>query len=100
MATISSRDPNIGELIADVIYQVGKDGVVTVEQSQTLGLSKEMVEGMQFDRGYISPYMVTNSERMEAVLEDPYILVTDKKISSINDLLPLLEKLVQSGKKN
>jgi len=99
VATISARDEGIGSLIAEVIDKVGKDGVVTVEQSQTLGLSKEIVEGMQFDRGYISPYMVTNSERMEAVLEEPYILVTDKKISAINELLPLLEKLVQSGKK-
>lgn len=99
VATISSRDPNIGNLIADVIYQVGKDGVVTVEQSQTLGLSKEIVEGLQFDRGYISAYMVTNSEKMESVLEDPYILVTDKKISAISELLPILEKLVQAGKK-
>jgi len=99
VATISARDEEIGNLIAEVIDTVGKDGVVTVEESQTLGLSKELVEGLQFDRGYISPYMITNSERMEAVLEDPYILVTDKKISSINELLPLLEKLVQSGKK-
>jgi chaperonin GroEL len=99
VATISARDEEVGNLIAEVIDTVGKDGVVTVEESQTLGLSKELVEGLQFDRGYISPYMITNSERMEAVLEDPYILVTDKKISSINELLPLLEKLVQSGKK-
>ena len=99
VATISSRDEEIGKLIADVIESVGKDGVVTVEDSQTIGLSKELVEGLQFDRGYISPYMVTNAERMESVLEDPYILVTDKKISSINELLPLLEKLVKSGKK-
>ena len=100
VATISARDPEIGHLIAQVIDEVGKDGVVTVEQSQTLGLSKEIVEGLQFDRGYISPYMITNAERMEAVLEDPYFLVTDQKISSINDLVPLLEKLVQGGKKN
>ncbi|KKS25529.1 MAG: 60 kDa chaperonin [Candidatus Wolfebacteria bacterium GW2011_GWA2_42_10] len=99
VATISARDEEIGNLIADVIDQVGKDGVVTVEESQTIGLSKELVEGMQFDRGYISPYMLTNPERMEAVLENPYILVTDKKISSISDLLPLLEKLIQAGKK-
>ena len=100
VATISSRDSDVGRLIAQVIDEVGKDGVVTVEQSQTLGLSKEIVEGLQFDRGYISPYMITNAERMEAILEDPYILVTDQKISSINDLVPLLEKLVQAGKKN
>ena len=99
VATISARDEEIGKLIADVINQVGKDGVVTVEESQTLGLSKELVEGLQFDRGYISPYMVTNTERMETVLENPYILVTDQKISTISSLLPLLEKLVQAGKK-
>jgi len=99
VATIASRDEEIGKLIAEVIQKVGKDGVVTVEQSQTLGTSKEIVEGLQFDRGYISPYMMTNPERMEAALENPYILVTDKKVSSINDLVPLLEKLVQSGKK-
>lgn len=99
VATISSRDADIGNLIADVIYQVGKDGVVTVEQSQTLGLSKEIVEGLQFDKGYISQYMITNPERMEAVLENPHVLVTDKKISSISELLPVLEKLVQAGKK-
>ncbi len=99
VATISARDSEIGGLIADIIEEVGKDGVVTVEQAQTLGLSKEVVKGLQFDRGYISPYMITNPERLEANLEEPYILVTDKKISSISDLLPLLEKLVQSGKK-
>ena len=100
VATISARDEEIGKLIADVFSQVGKDGVVTVEESQTLGLSKELVEGLQFDRGYISPYMVTNPERMETVLENPYILVTDQKISAIGTLLPLLEKLVQAGKKD
>ncbi len=99
VATISARDEAIGNLIADVIDQVGKDGVVTVEESQTSGLSKELVEGLQFDRGYISPYMITSQERMEAVLDDPRILVTDKKISSISDLLPILEKLIQGGKK-
>jgi len=99
VATISARDPEIGKLIAEVIGKVGKDGVVTVEESKTLGLTKEVVEGLQFDKGYISPYMVTNPERMEAVLEEPYVLVTDKKISSINELLPLLEKLIQGGKK-
>ncbi|OGG42835.1 chaperonin GroL [Candidatus Jorgensenbacteria bacterium RIFCSPLOWO2_12_FULL_42_11] len=100
VATISARDEEIGKLIADVISQVGKDGVVTVEESQALGLSKELVEGLQFDRGYISPYMVTNPERMETVLENPYILVTDQKISAISALLPLLEKLIQAGKKD
>ncbi len=99
VATISSRDPEIGNLISEVIEKVGKDGVVTVEEAQTMGLTKEIVEGLQFDRGYISQYMVTNADRMEAALENPYILVTDKKISAINDLLKLLEKLVQSGKK-
>ncbi len=99
VATISSRDEEIGKLISEIIEEVGKDGVITVEESQTIGLSKEIVEGLQFDRGYISPYMVTNAERMEAVLENPHILVTDKKISSINELLPLLEKIVAAGKK-
>ncbi len=99
VATISARDEEIGKLIAEVIEKVTKDGVVTVEESQTLGLSYEIVEGMQFDRGYISPYMITNPERMEAVLENPFILITDKKLSSINELVPLLEKVVQSGKK-
>ncbi|MDO8752009.1 MAG: chaperonin GroEL, partial [Candidatus Wolfebacteria bacterium] len=100
VATISARDPKVGELIADVIEKVGKDGVVTVEESKTLGLTHEIVEGMQFDKGYISAYMVTNQERMEAVLDEPYIFVTDKKISSIQDFLPVLEKVVQSGKKD
>ncbi|MBM3281637.1 MAG: chaperonin GroEL [Candidatus Harrisonbacteria bacterium] len=99
VATISARDPKIGSLIAEVIEKVGKDGVVTVEQSQTLGTSSEVVEGLQFDRGYISQYMMSNPERMEAVIENPYILVTDKKISSISELVPVLEKVVQSGKK-
>ena len=99
VATISARDPKIGALIAEVIQQVGKDGVVTVEESKTLGLTHEIVDGMQFDKGYVSAYMVTNQERMEAVLENPYILITDKKISSIQDLLPTLEKVIQSGKK-
>lgn len=99
VATISSRDEEIGKLISEIIEEVGKDGVITVEESQTIGLSKEIVEGLQFDRGYISPYMVTNSERMETVLENSYILITDKKISSISELLPLLEKLVAAGKK-
>lgn len=99
VATISSRDQNIGDMIADVIEKIGKDGVVTVEQSQSMGLTQEIVEGMQFDRGYVSQYMVSNPERMEAVLENPYILITDKKISAISELLPLLEKLMQSGRK-
>ena len=99
VATISAKDPQIGEKVADVIKTVGKDGVVTVEQSQTFGITHEVVEGMQFDRGYISPYMVTNPERMEASYETPRILITDKKISSINDILPLLEQLAKTGKK-
>jgi len=99
VATLSSKDPEIGHLIAEVMTKISKDGVVTVEDSNTIGNSYELVEGLQFDRGYISPYMITNPERMEAVLEDPYILVTDKKISSVNDILHLLEKVVQSGKK-
>ena len=99
VATLSSKHPEIGKLISDVMMKVGKEGVVTVEASNTLANSYEMVEGMQFDRGYVSQYMVTNPEKMEAVLENPYILVTDKKISSIQELLPVLEKVVQSGKK-
>jgi chaperonin GroEL len=100
VATISSRDKEVGELIAEVIEIAGKDGVITVEESQTLGLSKEVVEGMAFDKGYISPYMITDSEKMEAILEDPYILITDKKISSVSDILGLLEKIIQGGKKD
>ncbi|MEK7673675.1 MAG: chaperonin GroEL [Patescibacteria group bacterium] len=99
VATISARDADVGNLIANVIQRVTKDGVITVEEGQTVGLNYEIVEGMQFDRGYISPYMVTNTEKMEAVLDDPLILITDKKISSIHDLVPLLEKIVQSGKR-
>ncbi len=100
VATISAESKDMGDLIADVISEVGKDGVVTVEESQTFGLSKELLEGMQFDKGYISPYMVTNTERMEAVFDDPYILVTDQKISSISDIVPLMEKLAKAGKKD
>ena len=99
VATIASEDEEVGNLIADVMEEVGKDGVVTVEESQTFGLSKELVEGLQFDNGYISPYMITNAERMEAEYKEPYILLTDQKISAINDILPLLEKLTQDGKK-
>lgn len=99
VATLAAKDEGIGRLIAEVMNKIGKEGVVTVEDSNTIGNSYEMVEGLQFDRGYISPYMITNPERMEAVLEDPYILVTDRKISSVQDLLPILEKVVQSGKK-
>src|SRR5579864_8792282 len=100
LATVSSQDPEIGKMISEVMEQVGKDGVITVEESQGLTLERDYVDGMQFDRGYISPYMVTNSERMEAVLENPYLLITDKKISAIADILPILEKLVQTGQKN
>lgn len=99
VATISAEDKEMGSLIAEVITEAGKNGVVTVEESQTFGLSKEIVKGLQFDKGYISPYMITDAEKMEAVLEDPYILITDKKISSIQDILPILEKIAKSGKK-
>jgi chaperonin GroEL len=99
VATLSAKDKSIGELIAKVMEKIGKEGVVSVEDSNTVGNSYEMVEGMQFDRGYVSQYMVTNQEKMEASLDDPYVLVTDKKISSIQEILPLLEKIVASGKK-
>lgn len=99
VASISAESRELGEIIAEAIEKVGKDGAVTVEESQGTGIEKEVVEGMQFDRGYVSAYMITNAERMEAVMEDPYILITDKKISSIQDILPLLEKLVKTGKK-
>ena len=99
VATLSAKDAEIGKLLAEVMTKVGKDGVVTIEDSNTVGNSHEVVEGMQFDRGYISPYMITNQERMESVLEDPYILVTDKKISAIADVLKLLEKVLATGKK-
>ncbi|PWJ49033.1 chaperonin GroEL [Quadrisphaera granulorum] len=97
-ASISAADPAIGELIAEAMDKVGKEGVITVEESNTFGLELELTEGMRFDKGYISPYFVTDGERMEAVLEDPYILIANSKISSIKDLLPLLEKVTQSGK--
>ena len=100
LASISSQDPEIGKMISQVMEQVGKDGVITVEESQGLTLERDFVDGMQFDRGYISAYMVTNAERMEAVFENPYILITDKKISAIADILPILEKLVQTGQKS
>ena len=98
VAAISAADPEVGEMIADVMDKVGKDGVITVEEGQSLGLETEYTEGMQFDRGYLSAYFVTNAERMEAVLEDPLILITDKKISSVKDLLPALEKAVGQSK--
>ena len=100
VAAISANDPEIGRMIAEIFNEIGKEGVLTVEESQTLGFSREIVEGLQFDRGYVSPYMITDTERMEAILEDPYILITDHKISSMNELLPVLEKVVQAGKKN
>jgi chaperonin GroEL len=100
IATVSAADPTIGELIADVMDKTGKDGVITVEESKTMSTETEFVEGMQFDRGYTSAYFVTDTQRMEAVLEDPYILITDKKISAIADILPTLEKLLQAGNKN
>ena len=99
VATLSAKDEEIGGLIAAVMEKVGKEGIVTVDDSNTIGSSYEIVEGMQFDRGYVSQYMVTNSEKMESALEEPYVLVTDKKISSIQDILALLEKIAQSGKK-
>ncbi len=99
VATLSAKDEEIGGLIAAVMEKIGKEGVVAVEDSNTIGNAHEIVEGMQFDRGYVSQYMVTDQEKMEAVLDDPYILVTDKKISSIQDILALLEKIVASGKK-
>ena len=99
VAAISASDEEIGKLIADAMEKVGNEGVITVEESKTMGTDLDVVEGMQFDRGYVSPYMVTDTEKMEAVLDDAYILITDKKISNIQDLLPLLEKIVQQGKK-
>lgn len=98
VAAISAADPEIGGLIADAMERVGKDGVITVEEANTIGTTLEVVEGMQFDRGYLSPYMVTDNERMEAVLENPYILITDRKISAVADLVPVLEKTMQGGR--
>jgi chaperonin GroEL len=98
IATISANDKEIGKLIAEAMDKVGKDGVITVEEGKSAETTLEVVEGMQFDRGYISPYFITDAERMEAVLEDPYIIITDKKVSAMNDLLPLLEQIAQSGR--
>ena len=98
VASISAADPSVGELIAEVMGKVGKDGVITVEEGQSLGLDKEYTEGMQFDRGYISAYFVTNADRMEAQLDNPAILITDKKISAVQDALPALEKAVGTGR--
>src|SRR5437762_10096207 len=98
VASISAADPAIGDVIADAIDKVGKDGVVTVEESNTFGMELDFVEGMQFDKGYLSPYFVTDPERQEAILEDPYILIANQKISAVHDMLPVLEKVMQSGK--
>jgi chaperonin GroEL len=98
VATISAGDEEIGDVIADAIEKVGKDGVVNVEEGQTFGMDLEFTEGMQFDKGYVSPYMVTDQERMEAVLEDPYILIANQKIASVRDVLPVLEQVIQSGR--
>ncbi len=100
VASISAQDREIGELIAEVMDKVGKDGVITVEESKGLAFETEYVEGMQFDRGYISPYFITNQDSMQAILEEPYVLIHDKKISAAADLIPVLEKLVQSGRRN
>lgn len=99
VATISSLDEEVGKLIAEAMQEVGNDGVITVEEGQSIGIEKEVVKGMRFDRGFVSSYMVTNTERMEAVWDDPFILITDKKISSVQEVLPLLEKIAQAGKK-
>src|SRR5207245_7846733 len=98
VASISAADDEIGQMISEAIDKVGKDGVITVEESQTFGMDLDMVEGMRFDKGYISPYFVTDPERMEAVLEDPYILYVSSKISAVKDLLPVLEKVMQAGR--
>jgi len=99
VASISANDPEIGQIIAEAMSSVGNDGVITVEEGQSFGVEKEVVEGMQFDKGYVSHYMVTNTETMKAELEDPYILITDRKVSAVQDVLPLLEKVLQAGKK-
>ncbi|HET8527596.1 MAG TPA: chaperonin GroEL, partial [Gaiellaceae bacterium] len=98
IATVSSREREIGDVIADAIEKVGKDGVVNVEEGQTLGLELEFTEGMQFDKGYLSPYMITDAERMEAILEEPYVLVANQKIGAVKDLLPVLEQVIQAGR--
>lgn len=100
VATISAQDEKVGKLIAELMEKVGEEGVITVEESKTFGLDKQFVEGMKFDEGYISPYMITDAEKMKAELKEPYILITDQKISSVKDILPLLEKVVTSGKKD
>ena len=100
IASISAEDSELGKIIADTIKEVGKDGVVTVEESQSLGIEKEVVEGLEFERGYVSAYMVTDTSRMEASYKDPLILITDKKISSVQEVLPILQKIAESGKKD
>ncbi len=100
VASISANDKEIGKIIAEAMESVGKDGVITVEEGQSFGVEKEVVEGMQFDKGYVSPYMITNPDTMKAELADPFILITDKKISSVQEILPLLEKMAQAGKKD
>jgi chaperonin GroEL len=100
VATISAENAEVGKMIADVISEVGKDGVITVEESQTFGLSKEVVEGMNFDKGYISPYMITNAESLKSEMKEPHIIITDKKISTIAEILPVLEKITATGKKD
>jgi len=100
VASISANDKEIGEIIAEAMESVGKEGVITVEEGQSFGIEKEVVEGMQFDKGYVSPYMITNQDTMKAEMNEPYILITDKKISSVQEVLPLLEKIIQSGKKD
>ena len=97
VASLSAQDKTVGELIGDAFDKVGKDGVITVEESSTTAMELDFTEGMQFDKGYLSPYFVTDTERMEAVLDDPYILLHQGKISAIAELLPLLEKVIQSG---
>src|SRR5690348_6012356 len=98
VATISARDSEIGDVIADAIDKVGKDGVVNVEEAQTFGLELEFTEGMQFDKGYLSPYMITDSERMEAVLDEPFILIANQKVGAVKDILPVLESVIQAGR--
>ena len=100
VAALSAHEDNIGQTIADAMEKVGKDGVITVEESKGLSDETEYVEGMQIDRGYISPYLITNADRMESVIEDPYVMITDKKVSAVSDMLPTLEKLLQVGRKN
>jgi len=98
IAAVSANDPEIGRLLAEAMDKVGRDGVITVEEGKTLKLEVEYTEGMQFDRGYVSAYFITDSGRMEAALDEPYILITDKKISAITEIVPVLEKLVQTGR--